>query len=321
MYRPKQALSAAGWLALTVVALGCEATPPDGDAPVDAAPSGVDTAEDQSGIQFGTDDTLDVVTWNIEEFPKNGQSTAATVLDILQGLDADIVALQEIADVESFKQMVDQVPGWRGYVDSEWYAGLAYIYRADTIAVQSHYEIYTTREFWRPFPRSPQVMEFRFKGRDFVMINNHFKCCGDGFIDRYEPWDEETRRMDATDLLKAYIDTHFAERSVIVLGDFNDSLTDTISHNVFASLLDDPDHYRFTDMGIAEGGSSGWSYPSYPSHLDHILISSGLFAGFEHLDSRVLSLPVDEVLFDGWREYEEAVSDHRPVGLRIAMAE
>ena len=27
--------------------------------------------------------------------------------------------------------------------------------------------------------------------------------------------------MDATDLLKAYIDTHFAERSVIVLGDFN----------------------------------------------------------------------------------------------------
>ena len=127
--------------------------------------------------------------------------------------------------------------------------------------------------------------------------------------------------MDATDLLKAYIDTHFADRSVIVLGDFNDSLTDTTSHNVFASLLDDPDHYRFTDMSIAEGDSSGWSYPSYPSHLDHVLISSGLFAGFEHADSRVLSLPVDEVFFDGWREYEEAVSDHRPVGLRIAVAD
>ena len=107
-------------------------------------------------------------------------------------------------------------------------------------------------------------MEFRFRGRDFVMINNHFKCCGDGFIDRYEPWDEETRRMDATDLLKAYIDTHFAERSVIVLGDFNDSLTDTISHNVFASLLDDPDHYRFTDMGIAEGAAPGGPTPATP---------------------------------------------------------
>ena len=127
--------------------------------------------------------------------------------------------------------------------------------------------------------------------------------------------------MDATDLLKAYIDTHFAERSVIVLGDFNDSLTDTTSHNVFASLLDDPGTYRFTDMGIAQGDTSGWSYPSYPSHLDHILISSGLFAGFEHAGSSVLSLPVDEVFFDGWWEYEEAVSDHRPVGLRISVAE
>ena len=145
-----------------MVVLGCEATLSDGDSSAAGAPGGDSTSEGESGIQFGTDDTLDVVTWNIEEFPKNGQSTGATVLDILQGLDADIVALQEIADVESFKQMVDQVPGWRGYVDSEWYAGLAYIYRADTIAVESHYEIYTTREFWRPFPRSPQVMEFRF---------------------------------------------------------------------------------------------------------------------------------------------------------------
>ena len=86
MYRPKQALSAAGWLALTVVALGCEATPSDGDSSAAGAPSGDSTPEGESGIEFGTDDTLDVVTWNIEEFPKNGQSTAATVLDILQGL-------------------------------------------------------------------------------------------------------------------------------------------------------------------------------------------------------------------------------------------
>ena len=51
------------------------------------------------------------------------------------------------------------------------------------------------------------------------------------------------------------------------------------------------------------------------------LISSGLFAGFERADSRVLSLPIDEVFFDGWREYEDAVSDHRPVGLRISVVE
>ena len=321
MDKRKRALSTAVRVALTVVALGCGTTPSDGESSVDGASGDSRNSGAQSDIGFGTDDTLDVVTWNIEEFPKNGQSTAAAVVDILQGLDADIVALQEISDVASFKQMVDQMPGWKGYVYSEWYAGLAYLYRTDTIEVQDNYEIYTTEEFWRPFPRSPQVMEFRFGDRDFVMINNHFKCCGDGFIDRDEPWDEETRRMDATDLLKAYIDTQFAHRSVIVLGDLNDSLTDNTAHNVFASLLDDPDNYRFTDMGIAEGDRSGWSFPSYPSHLDHIVISSALFAGFEHADSWVLSFPVDEVFFEGWREYEHAVSDHRPVGLRIAVTE
>jgi endonuclease/exonuclease/phosphatase family metal-dependent hydrolase len=127
--------------------------------------------------------------------------------------------------------------------------------------------------------------------------------------------------MDATNLLKEYIDTHFEESRVLVLGDLNDSLTDTPSNNVFSSLFNDPENYLFTDMGIAQGDAAQWSYPSYPSHLDHILISSELFDGFEHEDSDVLSLPVDEVFFDGWRDYERTVSDHRPVALRIALAE
>lgn len=127
--------------------------------------------------------------------------------------------------------------------------------------------------------------------------------------------------MDATNLLKAYIDTHFAQRRVIVLGDLNDSLTDVIQNNVFASLLNDSDNYQFVDQGIAEGDDAGWSFPSYPSHLDHILISSELFGGFEHEDSSVLSFPVDEVFFDGWREYDRNVSDHRPVALRVPLTE
>ena len=314
-------LQLSAWGALNLVTLGCGTTHSNSDSSVDEAPEPTSIAQDPSDLGFGTRDTLDVVTWNIEEFPKNGQATVDAVMDILNGMDADIVALQEISDVASFERMVDQMPGWAGYVDSEWYAGLAYLYRTDTIEADSNYEIYTTEAYWRPFPRSPQVMEFRFGGHDFVVINNHFKCCGDGLLGPDNPWDEETRRRDATDLLKAYIDTHFDHRSVIVLGDLNDSLTDTNPNNVFASVLNEPDRYRFTDMGIAEGARSGWSFPSYPSHLDHILISSELFDGFDHEDSSVLSLPVDDMFFDGWQAYERTVSDHRPVGLRMAIPE
>jgi endonuclease/exonuclease/phosphatase family metal-dependent hydrolase len=314
-------LNAAAWVALSAACLGCGPNPSDVESPVSGSPGDDPSSAGQSDIGFGTDDTLDVVTWNIEEFPKNGQATVDAVMDILNGLDADIVALQEISDVASFERMVDQMPGWAGYVDSEWYAGLAYLYRTDTIEAESNYEIYTTEEFWRPFPRSPQVMEFRFGDQDFVVINNHFKCCGDGTLNPDEPWDEETRRRDATDLLKAHTDTHLAQRSVIVLGDLNDSLTDTAPHNVFASVLNEPDHYRFTDMGIAEGDNAGWSFPNYPSHLDHILISSELFDGFEHEASTVVSFPVDDVFFDGWWDYDRNVSDHRPVALSIAVTE
>jgi endonuclease/exonuclease/phosphatase family metal-dependent hydrolase len=314
-------LNAAVLVALAVATPGCRASQPSGETSADGSQGDSASADGQDNIGFGTDETLDVVTWNIEEFPKNGQATVDAVLEILQGLDADIVALQEISDVASFKQMVDQIPGWEGHVESEWYAGLAYLYRTDVLETGRNYEIYTTEEFWRAFPRSPQVMEFRFGAQDFVVINNHFKCCGDGLLDQDDPWDEETRRMDATNLLKEYIDTNFAQRRVIVLGDLNDSLTDMTQNNVFASLLNDPDNYRFADMGIAEGDNAGWSFPSYPSHLDHILISSELFDGLEQEDSSVLSLPVEEVFFDGWWEYERNVSDHRPVALKISMAE
>jgi hypothetical protein len=38
-------------------------------------------------------------------------------------------------------------------------------------------------------------------------------------------------------------------------------------------------------------------------------------------DSCVVPLPVDEVFLDGWWDYERDVSDHRPVALRITLAE
>ena len=35
-------------------------------------------------------------------------------------------------------------------------------------------------------------------------------------------------------------------------------------------------------MNIALGPSSNWSYPTWPSHLDHILISDEVFDEFEN---------------------------------------
>ena len=43
-------------------------------------------------LYFGTDSTFDVVSWNIEWFPKNGSITANYVETILTNLNADVYA-------------------------------------------------------------------------------------------------------------------------------------------------------------------------------------------------------------------------------------
>ncbi len=268
-------------------------------------------------LEFGTDDTFEVLTWNIEQFPKNGNTTVDYVIDIIEALDVDILAIQEVSDIDAFQSMVNQINGYNGYLESIWFAGLAYIYKSDTVEINALYEIYTTSEYWNYFPRSPMVMELSFMGEEFIIINNHFKCCGDGLLDINNDNDEETRRFFASTLLKQYIDNNWEDKNVILLGDLNDNLTDAEGNNVFQMFLDDATHYLFVDYEIASGDSDHWSFPNWPSHLDHILITNELFAAFNDIEAAVETLKIDEYLPGGWSEYDSNISDHRPVGLKL----
>jgi len=266
---------------------------------------------------FGTDSTFEVVTWNIEWFPTNGQTTVDYVQEIIEDLDVDVIAMQELDDTIVFKQMMNGLENYEGYFKSSWFAGLAFIYNSAIIEVDTIYEIYTTEPYWRPFPRSPMVMELNYSGQEYIVINNHFKCCGDEVLDINDPYDEETRRLDASNLLKAYMDDYFSNKRVIMTGDLNDLLVeDNPYNNVFNAFINDPENYLFVDMEIAEGGEYNWSYPSWPSHLDHILINKPLFDDFENEGSQVETLRLDDY-FDSFYQYEINVSDHRPVAIKI----
>ena len=274
------------------------------------------TAQSIQDLTFGTEATLDIMTWNVEQFPKNGETTVTYVKDIIEALDVDIVALQEVNDITYFNQMVTSMNAYEGYLESSFFAGLAYIYKPDVIQINAIYEIFTTSEYWSYFPRSPMVMDLTYKGERFIVINNHFKCCGDGILDLNDMGDEETRRFIASDFLKSYIDTNLPNDKVIVLGDLNDSLTDDSQNNVFQNILDDP-QYAFADLAIANGSSLDWSYPTWPSHLDHILITDELFSEFEQVDSDIQTLKLEDYLSGGWQVYDANISDHRPVALKL----
>jgi hypothetical protein len=71
-------------------------------------------------------------------------------------------------------------------------------------------------------------------------------------------------------------------------------------------------------MEIALGPVDYWSYPSWPSHLDHFILSNEFF---ELLDgsSQIETIRIEDYLTNGFSEYENNMSDHRPVAMSFEM--
>ena len=90
-------------------------------------------------------------------------------------------------------------------------------------------------------------------------------------------------------LLKEYIDDNLPSNKVIVLGDLNDDIAESTQNNVFQNVLDNTENYYFADYNIANESSVNWSYPTWPSHLDHILITNELFDELDNSEVLVVS--------------------------------
>jgi len=268
----------------------------------------------------GTDSTLEIMTWNLQTFPISPSTTVNLAAKAVAGVDADIVALEEVVDADAFTNLVGQLDGWRGYraTGAPYDQNLAFIYREDDrLTDVSFTEIFSGHQYWREFPRAPLVMSAAWKGRPFVIVANHLKCCGDGILVGTDPDDEETRRLNACLLLQAYADTTWADRPVIMVGDWNDELDDPTAQNVFAGFLAVPDQWRFVDLGIALDPTAAKSYPKYNSHLDHILVSSPWFTATEVPEALTEVVLLDQCLTGGLSAYYGNLSDHRPVLLRL----
>jgi endonuclease/exonuclease/phosphatase family metal-dependent hydrolase len=280
------------------------------------------SAQSIDDLSYGTDNSLEVLSWNIEMFPLNEDVTVNNLTQLIPAINADVIAFQEVGDVTEFTQMIDNIPNYDAYVgNSDGWISLAFVYNNSNVQVNEINEIYTEAEYDIPFPRKPYVLEITWNGEDFVIINNHLKAMGDGVLDTEDEWDEENRRLLAVNLLKDYIDANFTTDNVIVVGDMNDILTDDIENNVFQSIFDDPDNYAFADYEIAIGDNSNWSYPGWPSHIDHILITNELFNSFYAHSSSIETLKIENYLSGGITEYNQNISDHRPVAIKYFLNE
>lgn len=257
--------------------------------------------------KIGADSSFELATWNMHNFPDNGDKSIESYRFIIENLDIDIYAVQEIANTSSFNNLMSQLPEYNGLYSEDTYGGsyqkTGIIYKKNMVTVLSKEQIYTDREY--EFPRPPLVLYLKVVKDsyiyDFYLIVIHLKA--------YEGTEELDRRRGAVKLLKEYMDRRISseeEKDYIVAGDWNDELTDSENNNSFTLLLDDSTDYRFLTLEIAEDPIYS-SYPYKGSLIDHILISSQLFDEYEN--GSTITLRIDSKISD----YFPNVSDHRPV--------
>lgn len=246
-------------------------------------------------------DDLDIVTWNLEFFPTSGSTTISKVKDIILDLDADVYAIQEINDISSFNSLVSSLNGYDGeVVNIGGSLDLGFIFKtSEIISHTSPAELNLGIG-----PRDPVVVDITHSnGLSVKLLNIHLKCCGGS--------GDISQRVDASNKLKSYIDSNLPDKEVIVLGDWNEDFVN--GANSFSNFISDSEDYIFADLPINSGSSSDFSYPSWPSHLDHILLTNEL------CDNLLSSYTVK--LDNCVSSYFTQVSDHRPVMVSLKADE
>lgn len=243
---------------------------------------------------------LEIVTWNIEQFPKTDRTIKELASTIMK-MDVDVIALQEIRNKSVLEALENLLSGWKSVIYARTDMNLAFLYKESEIEIiENPYAILKQHSY--EFPRRPYVLRIKHKktNLDIMLINNHLKAYSDS--------KSQARRKVAMQLLKGWIDTHHPNDRVIVLGDLNDEITDPPAENVFQNFIDDATNYKFADMEIAQTkNKKQWSYPSYPSHIDHILITNELFGNVKNTYTYVLG-KCD-------KDYDKVISDHYPVAI------
>jgi len=270
-------------------------------------PPGPDiTTKYDACFEGGSNTSLDIVTFNVELFPKEGYETIAELATLVEAMNADIIALQEISstsDLQRLDNLLDDYSALEYPIDnSDW--NLAYLYNSSEIRIDASETKIIFEDDWYSFPRPPFEIHATHlpSSTDLILLNNHLKCCGGS--------DNEERRRTASEKLYSYINNNYPSKAVVVLGDLNDEIDgSTFSSNVFWSFVNDPNNYSVADISIAEGSSLWWSYPSWPSHIDHIIISNELF----NMVDTVITLKPDAC----YNDYPDVISDHRPVFLKL----
>ena len=268
------------------------------------------------GEDISKDLTFDVVTWNIEWFGSSGNGPddldlqTNNVLTVIRTIDADLYALQEIANSNRFYALVDSLDEYSGFMAhyASQQQNTAYLFKTAVIdSLDSGLLTTNQQEFDWAF-RLPLFFEFNATvngiTRNIHSYNVHAKALADQ--------DSYNRRSDASATLKLYLDNNKAQENVIFIGDYNDFLTKSSFDDLespYSNFVNDPNYYPVT-LSLENRGFTSYIAGQNRSMIDHITVTNDLIE--DHING---AERVENPSYIG--SYISTTSDHVPVWSRF----
>ncbi|MFC5047831.1 DUF5689 domain-containing protein [Aquimarina hainanensis] len=303
-------------------------------------------------IGIPKESTFDVVTWNIEWFGDENNSPVGTnplsdqiqrdsTALVFRKLQADVYAVQEIADEVLLGELVSQLPGY-DYVlsDAVSYPSspdvkqkVGFVYNTETVSVvETKALLRTIHPLYNggdssaisDYPGDPT--RFYASGRlPFLMTAD---VTVDGVTERIDLIALHARANRSTDaqnrydmrkydveILKDTLDTYYADRNVLLLGDYNDDVDETVADissplSSFDAYVKDTTNYTIVSAALSEAGLR--SYVFRENMIDHIMMTNELVDAY--VDT---SVSVHYEVYDN--DYARNTSDHLPVSARFLL--
>ena len=251
----------------------------------------------------GSDEKLDVATWNCEFFPTSDEETINALSEAIYDLNIDIIGFQEIKKNGWFDRLMNLLPEYEYIIsDQSSFMNQAIIYKKEQFKLIRKVEPFADNDY--NFAGRPPLRTDLYRYSDstyYSIIDLHMKCCNSGL----------ERRKNASKMLYEYVSKEVDEgySNFIILGDWNDDLKDNYGDHCFAPFLSD-DRFYFTTEEIVEDLSQS-TYPKEPyiSFLDHILVTRKLIEGSNY---HIQTIKMGDYM-NGYDTYEKLISDHLPV--------
>ena len=265
--------------------------------------------------QFGTDDLLDVGTWNLEWFgsteggPTNEQLQFNNVKQVLNNTDIDIWGFTEMSNTAKYQQLLAELPQYGGVQATfSQTQKTALFYKKELFEVISSNHILTASGFNYNFASRPPL-EIALKSKSLYapdtlyVIVIHLKA----FADQTS---YDRRKGAAIALKNNYLDLYRKDKKTIVLGDWNDDLDESTFNGIetpFQNFLDAPNDYFFPTKELSDDGESSYAFYS-GSFLDHILVTDPLKDDYILSSVKVLDMMPTYI-----SNFSQNTSDHYPV--------